>query len=226
MNRIVYCDVDGVMADFDKGAEKVFGMPARQWEDERTEHHKADILAYEDCNPQEVDAIARDRANDDFWKMLTATPDFFLNLDPMPDAMDLWQAIKHLNPIFLTGCPEGGWAEVQKHIWVRKHFGRTANVITCKSREKSFFCQPGDVIIDDWPRHQSKWEARGGIWVHHDDAASSIKQLISLNIIRDPNWDKVHLEEGEEFCASCSGTGIMGERVTCFVCDGSGVQSV
>ena len=177
-------DCDGVLADFDKAAEKVFGMPARQWEDKCAESH---FLAL-GCTGfrgtlEEAEEISKEVANKEFWEHLVTAPDFFYNMDPMPDAYELWRTVEHLNPIIITGCPDGGWAEVQKHRWVRKHFGRRVSMITCASRDKSIFCEPGDIIVDDWPRHQPKWEAKGGIWVHHESAEKSIQQLRKLGIV-------------------------------------------
>jgi hypothetical protein len=49
-----------------------------------------------------------------FWSALAATPDFFNTLDLLPDAMELFDAVRPLRPIILTGLPRGAWAEPQK----------------------------------------------------------------------------------------------------------------
>jgi hypothetical protein len=158
--RLLYLDCDGVLADFDKGFVDLFGMDPREYEDVH--------------------------GHDEFWRQLKDAEEFFFNLPPMEDADVLWDAVKHLNPIILTGCPEGGWAEVQKHRWIRKHFGRRVSMITCASRDKSLFCEPGDIIVDDWPRHMPKWEARGGLWVYHTSAEKTIAQLVKLGVLDGP----------------------------------------
>lgn len=157
-DRILYLDCDGVLADFDNGARLVFdGMFPAEFESKH--------------------------GTKEFWKRLTQADDFFFNLEPMPDAHELWENVKHLHPIIITGCPVGGWAETQKHRWVRKHFGRRANVITCASRDKSIFCHPGDVIVDDWEKHKPKWEAKGGHWILHKSAEQSLLELHFIGMI-------------------------------------------
>lgn len=195
--NLLYCDADGVLADFDMGFASLFGMNPRTFEDMYGEST--------------------------FWDKIKEADDFFYNLPPMQDAMVLWDAIKDLHPIIITGCPVGGWAEVQKHRWIRKYFGRRANVITCASRDKSLFCHRGDVIIDDWERHKPKWEAKGGIWVLHTSAEDSIRQLIEIGVIQDPDFNKAYLEEGYKHCPHCNGSGVAGERDSCMMCDDNGL---
>jgi 5'(3')-deoxyribonucleotidase len=146
----IFVDGDQVLADFDSYALKVLGMPSRLFEDQHGEAA--------------------------FWSTLTDHPDFFYNLPLMPDAMDLWNGVKHLNPIILTGIPEGTWAVKQKVRWFAQHF-QTRAVITCRSKHKSLYCLPGDIIIDDWPKHRALWEAQGGHWILHENAKKSLAEL-------------------------------------------------
>jgi hypothetical protein len=96
--------------------------------------------------------------------------------------MELYQAVAHLNPILLTGCPDGGWAEPQKIAWAAHHFPR-AKIITCRSKDKSLYIQkPGDVLVDDYLRYKHLWEQAGGIFVHHVSAKRSIAHLEKLGL--------------------------------------------
>jgi hypothetical protein len=146
----VYLDCDGVLADFDKGAEAVFGMTPREFE--------------------------RRFGLQRFWSKLAATPDFFLRLDLLPDAMDLYQAVRHLDPVILTGLPRGNWAEPQKRRWAEKHFSGVP-VITTAAALKREYCHPGDALIDDRDKYRHLWEGVGGIFIHHVNAATSIAAL-------------------------------------------------
>lgn len=153
-----FLDCDGVLADFEKKAEEIFGIPAREYE-------------------------AR-HGTGNFYKKLHAQKDFFNSLDLLPDAMELYNAVKHLNPIILTGYPpEMEGSPWQKFEWVARHFGPDQRIITTLSSQKSHYCQAGDVIVDDWPKHREKWEKRGGIWIPHTSAKDSIEQLKNLGII-------------------------------------------
>ncbi len=147
----IYLDCDGVLADFDTHFENCFGTPPRD---------------YEDKNGAKI-----------FWRDIhSEQPTFYRDLPLMPDAMELFEAVAPMRPIILTGCPRGGWAEPQKLAWAAEHFPGIPMVV-CMSRDKRNYCQPGDVLIDDRPHYQSKWEDAGGVWITHTSAANSIDQL-------------------------------------------------
>jgi hypothetical protein len=151
----LYLDADGVLADFDKRATEVLGMPPREWEEQN--------------------------GSEKFWDTLYATPNFFLDMVPMPDAYVLYDAVAYLKPIILTGCPRGDWAQPQKFAWRDKYFPGV-QMICVPSTNKVDFCKPGDIIIDDWPKHMQKWIDAGGIWILHKNAEDSIRQLNDLGI--------------------------------------------
>lgn len=150
----LYLDMDGVLADFDKRAGEVFGMP-----------------------PGEFEAKHGEAA---FWEALYAVPDFFYTFDPMPDASLLLEGTAHLGPIVLTGIPRGEWAADQKRRWIREKLDPRfphLNVITCRSRDKRLYCKPGDVLIDDRAQYRHLWEEAGGTFILHTSAEQSLADL-------------------------------------------------
>lgn len=156
MRKQIYLDCDGVLADFDRGAERILGMPPRAFE---TRHDRGV-----------------------FWKRLARAPDFFDSLEPMPDARELYEAVRHRNPIILTGLPLGNWAEPQKRRWAERHFPGV-EVITTRAALKREHCHPGDVLVDDRDTYRYLWEEAGGVFVHHTDARSSIEELRALGFL-------------------------------------------
>lgn len=152
----LWLDCDGVLANFDKLAEEVFGLPPRKAEAE----------------------LGTKR----FWVGLQSHEGFYEKLPLMPDAMELFEAVEHLNPIILTGCPLGGWAEPQKQAWGTKHFPGT-QMITCMSVDKRKYMQPGDFLVDDYLKYRHLWEEAGGIFIHHTSAKESIAKLKALGVI-------------------------------------------
>lgn len=148
--RTVYLDCDGVLADFDKGAAEVLGMPPRAFE------HRF--------------GLGR------FWKALAQAPEFFARLELLPDAMQLYQAVRHLEPVILTGLPHGSWAEPQKRRWAARHFPGV-EVITTAAALKREHCHPGDALVDDTDKYRHLWEREGGVFIHHLDARGSIEAL-------------------------------------------------
>jgi hypothetical protein len=97
-----------------------------------------------------------------FWARLTKAPDF--------------DAVKHLDPVILTGLPQGNWAADQKVRWAAQHFPGT-RIITTMARDKRDHAKEGDVLVDDQLRHAHLWEEVGGIFIHHKSAAESIERL-------------------------------------------------
>lgn len=146
----VFLDCDGVLADFDGGACRVLG--------------------------QSPEAFQRRFGLKQFWSRLAAEPDFFANLPLLPDAQDLYEAVRACRPVILTGVPRGNWAEPQKRRWADRHFPDTP-MITTSAALKREHCRPGDALIDDWDSHRHRWEEAGGVFIHHRDAASSIQAL-------------------------------------------------
>ncbi|HUQ12877.1 MAG TPA: hypothetical protein VM055_01205 [Novosphingobium sp.] len=151
--RQLYLDCDGVLADFDKGATAVLGLPPRAFE----QRH----------------GLGR------FWQKLAAAPDFYFSLPLMDDARVLFDAVRHLNPVILTGLPRGSWAADQKVRWAAQHFPGT-RIITTMARDKRDHAREGDVLVDDQERHRPLWEGAGGVFVHHRDAKSSLAELAKL----------------------------------------------
>jgi hypothetical protein len=150
MKRQLYLDCDGVLADFDKGAAAVLGM-----------HPKA----YE-----------KRRGPGRFWAKLASAPDFYFSLPLLPDAMRLYEAVKQLDPVILTGTPRGNWAAEQKVRWAAQHFPGV-RIITTLAREKRKYAKEGDVLVDDQERHRALWEEAGGVFIHHRDAESTLAAL-------------------------------------------------
>ena len=150
MRKQIYLDCDGVLADFDRGAQEILRLPPRTFE-------KRHGLAA-------------------FWKRLARAPEFFANLKPLPDAYELYEAVKDRDPIILTGLPHGAWAAPQKRKWAERYFPGV-EVITTAAALKREHCHPGDALVDDRDKHRHLWEAAGGVFIHHKDARSSIAEL-------------------------------------------------
>jgi len=159
MKRQLYLDCDGVLADFNKGATALLGLHPRAYE----KRH----------------GIAR------FWQKLARAPDFYFGLPLMPDAMELFDAVKHLEPIILTGLPRGNWAADQKVRWAGQYFPGT-RIITTAARDKRDHARSGDVLVDDQLKHRHLWEEVGGVFIHHRSAADSLEQLAMYFPVRVP----------------------------------------
>ncbi len=119
---------------------------------------------------------------DRFWSELREQGSFYRDLPLKSDARQLFDTVADLNPVILTGCPKGGWAEPQKEAWAGEHFPGT-KMITCAAREKSRYMKAGDVLVDDTLKFRHLWEEAGGIFIHHRNANESIAALRERGIL-------------------------------------------
>lgn len=139
----IFLDCDGVLADFDGWGTKLWGMP-----------------------PREYEAKVGEQA---FWKSAEENKDFFLNMERMPLADNLYARVAHMRPVIITGAPRGNWAKNQKLRWRDKHFPNIPMVV-CQAAEKYKWCKPGDVLVDDRDKYRLQWECAGGRFIlYHED---------------------------------------------------------
>jgi hypothetical protein len=150
MARQLYLDCDGVLADFDAGATKILGMGPKEY--------------------QAKNGAGR------FWAKLAKHPDFYGTLPLMPGAMKLFGAVRHLDPVILTGLPRGNWAAQQKVRWAAEHFPGT-RIITVMAVNKREHAKEGDVLVDDMLKHAHLWQEVGGIFVHHRTVETTLDEL-------------------------------------------------
>eukprot|EP00929_Paragymnodinium_shiwhaense_P065379 TRINITY_DN32781_c0_g1_i2.p1 TRINITY_DN32781_c0_g1~~TRINITY_DN32781_c0_g1_i2.p1 ORF type:complete len:815 (-),score=163.23 TRINITY_DN32781_c0_g1_i2:87-2531(-) len=175
----VYCDLDGVLADFNKGCMDLFpeGGPIA----EKIPNHTVTKLNYEE--------------ETEMWRRIESKSDFFAALDWTSDGELLWRWIDWNivpTPAVLTGLPMGRvgqMASKQKEQWCQKKLGQHVQVFCCGTRNKQKFSGKRCVLIDDRGDLREAWEARGGIFVHHVSAADSIRQLREiLHACGQLNW--------------------------------------
>lgn len=146
----IYCDLDGVLADFNSRIFSIFGK-----------------------KPNDIEPST-------LWSTLHKYPNFFTELPWTIDGEELWSSIKKYHPIILTGVPRGKGAEVQKIKWCKKHLGINTKVITCWSYEKYKYCQEGDVLIDDRASARYSWETVGGTFILHKNTKDTINELETI----------------------------------------------
>lgn len=158
---MIYCDLDGVLADFRKKCIEVL-----------------------DIDP---DAIDFDKdLKDEFWTRLRLRGQnghkLWEELEFMPDALSLWQYISRYNPIICTASGGLTNAEIEKRNWVQKMLGNVETIVVNHSHDKSAYAHKMAILIDDQHRSINPWIAKEGIGILHESAARTIEKLKSLGL--------------------------------------------
>lgn len=145
----VFVDLDGVLADFDRGYnEKI--CPYRGKDD--------------DCDWSKI------KDTTDFFYHLEPMPDMEILWSHLVQYNPIIITGIPKNPL-------GILATSNKRAWVDKHLGKDVKVIACRSSDKRLYAKPKDVLIDDWERYKHLWVEMGGHWITHINAENSIKLL-------------------------------------------------
>jgi hypothetical protein len=172
---VIFCDMDGVLVDFDKGYKDLTGLSTKQ-----------------------ADA----QGKSEFWKLFgkslkeknISDKSYWASLDWMPDGKQLWSYISPYNPYVLTApsvnfdipfedryklenneSMQGKTEWVQRLPNMRKLYFRSAG-------RKADFAGPDKILIDDRKDTIDSWNANGGIGILHTSTANTIKQLQDLGL--------------------------------------------
>jgi len=152
-NYQIYCDLDGVLADFERGYEELTGVDLNK-------SHAPD--------------------GKEFWDPVSkAGVGFWVGLKWMSDGQELWQYIKPFNPILLSAPSRDESSRIGKHMWVKRKIPGT-KLILRYARQKQLLATPTSILIDDRAINIEQWEAAGGIGILHTNAFNTIKQLKKL----------------------------------------------
>jgi len=188
----VFCDMDGVLVDFEHGIKHLFPDRPRHLPFSIQELHRADM-----------------------WKRASTANSFFEHLPWMPGGKQLWRQIQHLQPDILTGVPVYRESRAEKFSWCQRELGleqqppllqhvdmaghwndhscvngarwneKACNVITCWSLNKYHESGPGAVLIDDRLSLKANWERKGGIFIHHNgDTDATLQQMSKHGILQ------------------------------------------
>ena len=156
---VVYLDMDGVIADFFGGVEKMFGV--KHWKELTSK------LSGGELKQEVIDRITGS--------------DFFANLPKFPTADSLIELIKSATggKFSILTSPLIGDHEnsaTQKKVWINKNIQRPDEVIVSGRKEKWAKQKDGtpNILIDDRPINIERWQARGGFGILYQANKDSI----------------------------------------------------
>lgn len=150
----IYCDMDGVLVDFDKGYFDLTGK---------------DIRGTYSTTPE-------------FWAPIDKKGvDYWINLEWKPDGKELWDYIKKYNPSLLSSPSKQMHSRVGKAKWVEKELPGV-HLILRSAERKQDFADENSILIDDRESNVEQWREAGGIAILHTSTADTIKELQTLNL--------------------------------------------
>lgn len=165
----IYFDMDGVLADFERGVKEICGLtPPSQ----NAKHHK----------PGE---------DDEMWEAIKACPHFYDYLELMPGAKAMFDAVyeKYGDRCeILTGIPKPRReivnAASDKKVWVKRLLSEEVVVNIVFREEKPKYCHgEGCVLIDDMERNIRDWKALGGTGIVNVSTEETMNRLRELGIL-------------------------------------------
>lgn len=152
----LYCDMDGVLCDFEKRFEDLTGLSPNAFRDKH--------------------------GLDEFWKLIDDDGvRFWVGMDWMPDGKQLWDYIKPNVYSLLSSPSFDNSSRLGKRLWVKKNIPGTKLILAAR-KNKQDYSKKGAILIDDLKPTIDEWNAKGGIGILHTSAASTIEQLKKLGL--------------------------------------------
>jgi len=151
----IYCDLDEVLVNFMKGANKA------------------------------VDGTFVTHNKDERWKKINQTKGFWGNLEWMPGSKRLYKFIERYDPYVLSAFSgRDPTSKNGKIKWLAKNtnWKKSRIKLVLRSQKQTYAKTNGEpnILIDDYIKNIGEWEAKGGIGIHHTNVSKTINKLKSL----------------------------------------------
>lgn len=164
----IYLDMDGVLADFNRGVRELCGFEAPDQSEKRTAEEESRM-----------------------WADIGKVDHFYGKLEMMPGAKVLfdtiWNAYGNRCEI-LTGIPRPErslrTAGDDKKEWVKRLLSPDVKVNICFRAEKIERCTgPETILIDDLDRTILEWRKKGGTGILHETAEKTLAELRNMGVL-------------------------------------------
>ncbi len=163
----IYFDMDGVLADFDRGVIELANAKPRNQLHSTPEEDK--IL----------------------WDAVRKVDHFYDKLELMDNAKELFDLVynKYQDKCeVLTGIPKPHKnilnAGEDKISWMHRILSKNIVInIVYKEQKKDFCTGPDCILIDDLETNINEWRKLGGTGILHKNAKDTINELKKLNIL-------------------------------------------
>jgi hypothetical protein len=155
----IYCDMDGVIADFDK--------------------------RFTSLNPEKLSPAQYQTKYgiEKFWNFIDKENGvkFWVGIPWMKDGKQLWDYIKKYEPTLLSAPSRNNESRLGKRLWVKNNIPGTKLILAAADKKKNY-SQKNAILIDDRPDNIYQWRAEGGIGILHTNTEDTIKQLQNIGL--------------------------------------------
>ena len=165
----IYFDMDGVLADFERGVRELCGL-----------------------EPISQNANMKSQsAENEMWQAIKDVGNFYDKLEIMPGAKEMFDAVYSRygdRCEILTGIPKPkrgiDSAGDDKRNWVRRLLSDTIKVNIVYREEKPQFCTGKDcILIDDFAKNIKEWETMGGTGILNVSASETVSKLKDIGVL-------------------------------------------
>jgi len=152
----IFCDMDGVLCDFDFRFEQYGNISPKAYEIK----HGAE----------------------NFWNLINKIGyEFWSKMPWMKDGKQLWDYIKTYNPKLLSAPSKHSSSRYGKRLWVKENLGNYQLILSDRNKKQNY-SKKNRILIDDRDDTIIEWNSRGGIGILHTSASDTIKQLKNLGL--------------------------------------------
>jgi len=168
---IPYCDMDGVLSDFDEGYYQLTGIHT----------HHADM-----------------QGKEEFWNIFKKAlvdqnipeKEYWANLPIMPGALEIWSKLAPFNPFIITSPSKNPESRRGKEEWVLKNLSpQPRKIIFRYSGYKHEELQGKDpqeisysLLIDDYSKNTIPWKKEGGKVILYKNSSQVLNDLDKLGL--------------------------------------------
>ena len=171
----IFCDMDGVLVDFDEGYKQLTGMST---------HHADAQGKKEFWKAFRQGLVDKDISEESYWA----------NLDWQPGGKELWDYIAPYKPYVLTApavnfdlpddqrySQDHNESMKGKLNWVQR-LPNMRKIYFAAAKNKPKFARPDNILIDDRKDTIDAWNANGGIGILYTSAQQVIEDLKKLGL--------------------------------------------
>ncbi len=164
----IYFDMDGVLANFEKGVRDMCGI---------------DSYSQNEKRPSGYDEM--------MWQKVSGVEHFYDKLEVIPGALEMFNAVRNAygdRCEILTGIPKPHkgvpTAAEDKIAWTRRLLSKDIVIHTVYRAEKIEYCKgPDYILIDDMKKTIKNWNELGGTGILHVSPEETMGILRKMGLL-------------------------------------------